>query len=430
MLRVAEKFSHSDTGRQRRANEDSFLERSPLFVIADGMGGAQAGEVASRIAVELFAKELALGGTEDPARVLADRALEANAEIYARAQDDSKRAGMGTTLTSAYVGEHEVSFAHVGDSRGYRFHDGALERLTDDHSLVEELIRQGRLTEEEAEEHPQRSIITRALGPEAEVNVDMLTIDGVDGDIYLLCSDGLTSMVPEAKVEEILRSKGTLPNTGRALIAAANAAGGRDNITVILFRLEEVKGTSPREAKPGRRRSSTRSPDDALPNTRANAPTAGTVRDEMPGAGIAAQTLRDGYYTRPPRQPRTRRIAPRMPVIGSTRSGSPRRRRVRRAGPIVALIAILAVLATGVVLAVQTVYFISTSDNGQVTIYNGVPYTLPGGIRLYTSYFVSGITAAELRSSERTRLFSNELRSQAGASNLVRQLELHEVQGQ
>jgi PPM family protein phosphatase len=427
MLRVAEKFSHSDTGRQRRANEDSFLERSPLFVIADGMGGAQAGEVASRIAVELFANDLGLDGAQEPAKLLADRAVEANAEIYARAQDDSRRAGMGTTLTAAYVGEHEVSFAHVGDSRGYRFHDGALERLTHDHSLVEELIRQGRLTEEEAEEHPQRSIITRALGPEADVNVDMLTIDGVDGDIYLLCSDGLTSMVPEAKVEEIIRSKGTLATAGRALIAAANAAGGRDNITVILFRLEEAKGTPVRAAKPGRRRSSTRSPDDALPPTRANA---ATVRDEMPGAGIEAHTLRDGYYTRPPRQPRTRRIAPRMPVVGSTRSGQPRRRRFRRAGPIIAMLAVVAVIVTGAVLAIQTVYFVSTTANGQVTIFNGVPYTLPGGVRLYTRYFVSGITAAEVSKGERARLFNNELRSQAAASNLVRQLELHEVQGQ
>jgi protein phosphatase len=255
----------------------------------------------------------------------------------------------------------------------------------------------------------------------------MLTIDGVDGDIYLLCSDGLTSMVPEAKVEEILRSKGTLASAGRALIAAANAAGGRDNITVILFRLEEVKGTPARAPKPGRRRSSTRSATDAPPPTRA---TAATVRDEMPGAGIEAQTLRDGYYTRPPRQPRTRRLAPRMPVVGSTRSGQPRRRRFRRAGPIIAILAVLAVIVTGAVLAIQTVYFVSTTANGQVTIYNGVPYALPGGVRLYTPYFVSGITAAELSKGERTRLFNNELRSQAAASNLVRQLELHEVQGQ
>jgi hypothetical protein len=167
-----------------------------------------------------------------------------------------------------------------------------------------------------------------------------------------------------------------------------------------------------------------------LPTTRANAANPATVRDEMPGAGIEAQTLRDGFYTRPPRQPRTRRIAPRMPVVGSTRSGRPRRRRFRRTGPIIALLAVLAVIVTGTVLAIQTVYFVSTSASGQVTIYNGVPYALPGGVRLYTRYFVSGITAAELSKGERRRLFNNELRSQAGASNLVRALELHEVQGQ
>ncbi len=431
MLRVSEKFSHSDTGRQRRANEDSFIERAPLFVVADGMGGAQAGEVASRIAVELFAEDLPLDGAVDPAQVLADRAEAANAEIYARAQDDAKHAGMGTTLTAAYVGEHDVSIAHVGDSRAYRVHDGTLERLTNDHSLVEELIRQGRLTEEEAEEHPQRSIITRALGPESDVDVDMVTLEGADGDVYLLCSDGLTSMVAEAQVGEIIASSRTLAGAGRDLIAAANAAGGRDNITVILFRLEEVAGDTPAAAAaeaavpaPPRR-----APRRATAVTKAT-PVRATVRDEMPGAGIESQTLRDGYYTRPPRSPRTRRIAPRMPVYGSTRAGRGRLRRLGFARTALILTVTLAVLVTCLVIALQAVYFISTDAEGQVAIYNGVPYTLPGGIHLYTEYFVSGITAPELSRFEQARLFNNQLRSQNGATNLVRELELGQVQGQ
>jgi PPM family protein phosphatase len=437
MLRVAEKFSHSDTGRQRRANEDSFLERAPLFVVADGMGGAQAGEVASRIAVELFAAKLAIDPVEDPAARLAERAEQANAEIYARAQDDAKHAGMGTTLTAAYVGPYEVSVAHVGDSRAYRIHDGKLDRLTHDHSLVEELIRQGQLTAEEAEEHPQRSIITRALGPEPEVTVDTVTLDGVDGDIYLLCSDGLTSMVPEARLGEIISENATLARAGRALIAEANAAGGRDNITVILFRLEEVAGGPPRPAEAARPAKpaeplSTPAAADADAPTRpetAQVP-AQTVPEAMPGAGIAPQTLRDGYYTRPPRTPRSRRIAPRMPVVGSTRAGAPRRRYARRLRVTAVLLVVLAIVATGAVLAAQAVYFISTNNTGQVTIYNGLPYSLPDGIHLYTEYFVSGVTEAELSSLERARLFNNELRSQDGAINLVRQLELDEIQGQ
>ena len=421
MLRIAEQFSHSDTGRQRRGNEDAFLDRPPLFVVADGMGGAQGGEVASRIAIEQFADGLVVDDEGDPAERLAGRAEAANAEIYARSQDDAELAGMGTTLTAAYAGPHEISFAHVGDSRAYRFHDGRLERLTHDHSLVEELIRQGRLTEEEAEEHRQRSIITRALGIEPDVDVDMITLDGVDGDVYLLCSDGLTSMLAESEVEQILASSATLGSAGRALIAAANDAGGRDNITVILFRLEETDAEGVREPREPRRRSR------SDPGEPATEPV-GVVRDEVPGAGIAPQTLRDGYYTRPPRV--SRRRAPRMPVVGSKRAGRRRPRRVRRWGVALASITAIAVVAFALLLAAQAVYFIGANSDGQITIYNGLPYTLPGGVRLYTSYFVSGITTAELSSLERHRLFNNELRSQGGASSLVRALELDQVQGQ
>jgi protein phosphatase len=423
MLRVAEQFSHSDTGRQRRGNEDAFLERAPLFVVADGMGGAQGGEVASRIAIELFAEALDIDESADLAEVLAGRAEEANAEIYARAQGDAELTGMGTTLTAAYVGPTEVSFAHVGDSRGYRFHEGHLERLTHDHSLVEELIRQGQLTEEEAEEHPQRSIITRALGPEPEVDVDMITLDGLDGDVYLLCSDGLTSMVTESEVERILAASNTLAAAGKALIAAANKAGGRDNITVILFRLEDVNGSTPHAAAPPRRRSRAAI---GPPTEPLLAP---PIRDEMPGMPVPPQTLRDGYYTRPPRVPRRRRIAPRMPVVGSTRAGRPRRRRAGVAATLAALTAV-AVVAIGLLLAAQAVYFVGADHEGQVTIYNGLPFSLPFGVNLYTEYFVSGVTTAELSSLERKRLFNDQLRSQAGASSLVQALELDRVQGQ
>ena len=238
MLIIAEQFHASDLGRQRQGNEDNYFVRAPLFVVADGMGGAQAGEVASEMAVESFDPELPDGS---PAETLVAVIQDANRRIHERSRADEQAAGMGTTCTAAYVGESEVTIAHVGDSRAYLWRDGELTRLTRDHSLVGELVARGKLTEEQAEAHPQRSVITRALGPEADVQVDVETFGARPGDVYLLCSDGLTSMIHEVGVKPIFESTNGLEHTGRALISAANEAGGRDNITVILFRLDEVE---------------------------------------------------------------------------------------------------------------------------------------------------------------------------------------------
>src|SRR5881275_3559668 len=236
-LSIAETASLTDVGRQRQGNEDSFLEQEPLFAVADGMGGARAGEVASKVAVEKLGSSGDFDGS--PEQHLAEVTKEANREIYRMAQDDSALAGMGTTLTAALVTGREVAIGHVGDSRLYRFRDGELERLTQDHSLVEELVRQGKLTPEEAENHPQRSIITRALGPEPDVEVETYTHAGRAGDVYMICSDGLTGMVPEPEIAEILADSGSLDQAARRLIEEANANGGKDNITAVLFRLGE-----------------------------------------------------------------------------------------------------------------------------------------------------------------------------------------------
>ena len=240
MLRVADYFADSDTGRARRANEDAFYAHAPVFAVADGMGGAQAGEVASRTVVDRLRRGLPDGGS--PEERLALLAEEANDLIHRKAAEDEQRAGMGTTLTAAYVDEDAVSFGHVGDSRAYLFRDDKLQQLTNDHSLVGEMVRRGKLTAEQAEEHPQRSIITRALGPEPVVEVDHMTTFARDGDLFLLCSDGLTSMIGDDAIEAILRAGPDLATAGHALIDAANEAGGRDNITVILFRVEDVGG--------------------------------------------------------------------------------------------------------------------------------------------------------------------------------------------
>src|SRR5215218_8544435 len=239
MLKVVEQAFRTDTGRQRDANEDAYLAESPVFAVADGMGGAQAGEVASRLAAESF--EAVQRGTESPEAYLRAIAKTANARIHRLAEADTSRSGMGTTLTAALVEGEEVGFAHVGDSRAYLFRDGKLKLLTSDHSLVEELRRQGRLTDEQAEGHPQRSIITRALGPEREVDVDTMTQQARPGDIYLLCSDGLTSMVKDDRIKQILGSASSLEAAAGDLVTEANEAGGRDNITVVAFRVEEAE---------------------------------------------------------------------------------------------------------------------------------------------------------------------------------------------
>ena len=202
------------------------------------MGGAQAGEVASRIAADSFeAAERAGDSGEAFLRRLAE---SANERIHGLAQDDSSRSGMGTTLTAALVEGDEVAIAHVGDSRAYVLRDGELRLLTSDHSLVEELRRQGRLTSEQAEDHPQRSIITRALGPEAEVEVDTLTVSARPGDVFLLCSDGLTTMLKDEEIVAALSSGESLSDAATRLVREANEAGGRDNITVVAFRLEQA----------------------------------------------------------------------------------------------------------------------------------------------------------------------------------------------
>src|ERR1700722_18266311 len=242
MLRAAHTISKTDTGRARRENEDSSFARAPLFVVADGMGGAQAGEVASQIAVEVFQGGPPEGGS--PEERLAGCAQVANQRIYEVSRTDDERAGMGTTLTAVYVDDNDLAVAHVGDSRAYLFRDGELGRLTQDHTLVEELLKRGKLTEEQAAEHPQRSIITRALGIDPQVEVDTWTYAARAGDVVLMCSDGLTSMINEEQIAGILEQEPALDRAADRLIDAANEAGGRDNITVVMFRLEEVSGAA------------------------------------------------------------------------------------------------------------------------------------------------------------------------------------------
>jgi protein phosphatase len=199
------------------------------------MGGAQAGEVASGLAVDTLG-ELP-PGEDDVESKLTGAIHEANKRIYDKAQDDRDLAGMGTTLTAAFVHEGKITIGHVGDSRAYRWRDGELAQLTDDHSLVAELERNGKLTAAEARVHPQRSMILRALGIGEEVEVDTYCFTGEAGDVFLLCSDGLSGLVHDQVIGEVLSTAESLDEAGRELVELANLSGGPDNITALLFRL-------------------------------------------------------------------------------------------------------------------------------------------------------------------------------------------------
>ncbi|HEX4930537.1 MAG TPA: Stp1/IreP family PP2C-type Ser/Thr phosphatase [Gaiellaceae bacterium] len=229
----------SDTGRRRRRNEDQFVCMPPLFAVADGMGGAQAGEVASGLAAAVLHEAAPDGNSGERGEERVARLIqEANRRVFQRSSEDESTSGMGTTMTVALVDGDTIAFGHVGDSRAYRVRNEELEQLTDDHSLVGELVRSGRLSPEEAESHPQRSVITRALGTEPDVDVDTFTIEAEPGDIYLICSDGLTDMVSPRDVQALLvANAGDLDAAAQALVDAANAGGGEDNITVVLFRM-------------------------------------------------------------------------------------------------------------------------------------------------------------------------------------------------
>jgi PPM family protein phosphatase len=376
-LVVAEEAHRTDTGRQRHANEDSYFARDPVFAVADGMGGAQAGEVASRIAAGAFEHELA---SEAPAESQLEAIAQlANREIHELAQRDSARAGMGTTLTSALVDEDEVAFGHVGDSRAYVLRDGELKRLTKDHSLVEELRRQGRLTDEEAEEHPQRSIITRALGPEPEVRVDTMTVPAKAGDVFLLCSDGLTTMVSDDEIARILTESRSLRSAVNKLIDAANSGGGRDNITAVAFRLEEE----------------------------------GEVPDE--GATLISRTAETAGLT----SERLRQAADRMRGQGPM----PLPHRRRRALRIAAIVAAIAVVVVGAALLARSVYFLGTDEDGRVALYRGLPYELPLGIDLYSEQFSIGVQASELSPERQEVVTEHKLRSEDDARDIVDDIE-------
>lgn len=241
--------ARSDVGCVRSHNEDSYLVQSPLFCVCDGMGGHAAGEVASSIAVETIAKTAP--HTADPA--LLGAAIEAaNAAVIEAALNGLGKPGMGCTATAAYIEGNTIAIAHVGDSRAYLLHDGTLIRVTRDHSYVEELVDAGEITADEARVHPNRSVITRALGSDPAMYADHFSLNIEEGDRLILCSDGLSSMIPDGEIENIATQSSTAQICTDNLVDAALAAGGSDNCTVVV--VDVVDDGKLREISKRRRR--------------------------------------------------------------------------------------------------------------------------------------------------------------------------------
>jgi serine/threonine protein phosphatase PrpC len=236
----------TDTGLFRERNEDAYLAEDPLFAVADGLGGHLGGEVASRVALERLSEVARGDGPEDgiPER-LRTGMHEANRAVHDRASKDRRLTGMGTTLTAVIAGKDRIFLAHVGDSRAYLFRGGDLRLLTEDHTLVQRMVREGRLTPEQAEIHPQRSVLTRALGIDDQLEVDQTTLETAAGDRLLLCSDGLTGMVEDEEILKILSAHNDPQAASDALVEAANAAGGQDNITTIVLDVLDAEPPPP-----------------------------------------------------------------------------------------------------------------------------------------------------------------------------------------
>ena len=378
MTGLGKSASVTDTGRRRRHNEDAYVCEPPLFAVADGMGGAQAGELASGLAAAALRDETGeLAGGEQR---VDDLIQEANRRVYQRQSEDASASGMGTTMTVALVENGRVAIGHVGDSRAYLVRDRKLEQLTEDHSLVAELVRSGKLSPEEADSHPQRSVITRVLGTDPDVDVDTFSVDTMAGDLFLLCSDGLTSMVDDETILRLVeRNRDDLNAAAKALVRAANKGGGEDNITVIFFEIADAGATDETERTV------------TLP----------AVEDDD------ADTL-DEHSGVPP-----------IAVEKRDEDGHAGRR------ALFALLALLLIVAAcGVaVWGLWRSHFVGAESDGHVVVYQGLPWNVVGNVKLYRPVYVSPLIAAQLSQPERKKLFDHSLRSEDSARAEVRRYE-------
>jgi serine/threonine protein phosphatase PrpC len=348
----------TDVGRVRERNEDGFLTREPLFAVADGMGGHRGGSVASKLALEVLSQ---MGGdsmTGDGAALgLAEMVTRANEAVLDAASEQPKLTGMGTTLTAIVVQPGRLHLAHVGDSRAYLLRDGALRQLTEDHSLVQRMVKEGKLTPEEAEVHPHRSVLTRALGVEPELEVDKETIDVQPGDRLLLCSDGLTTMVSEKEIQTFLAEHDNPQAAAEALVEAANQAGGVDNITAVVLHVLDGNDAASDEASRAEERATT------------PAAVGGTGSGSEEEAAGVATAVRGPFA-----EPASATSSP------ATQVGKPERRRRRPLRILIWLVVVAAILGAGLMSARAYVFsqWYVGLEGERVALFQGMPVEVLG----------------------------------------------------
>jgi PPM family protein phosphatase len=394
----------TDVGRVREGNEDAYLVADSVFAVADGMGGHLAGEIASAKALEPV-EELdgkVYADAEEAFRALRGAVVEANATVSQMAEDEPLYRGMGTTLTAVLVEGRRLHVAHVGDSRAYLLRDGTFSQLTDDHTLVQHLIDEGQITREEAATHPQRSIITRAIGVARDVDVDSMTLDLQPGDQILLCSDGLTGVVSDGAIEAALRNDDDERTVITDLIEQANEGGGPDNITVVVLRYDPDGPGDPSNTTRGG------SAAEAGTTERGEGPlVAINTRDDAGGADWAGRL---GNYGALGRGGTGRGID--AEADGDGRGGWLGRATAITGG----VILLLALLGLGGWFLVSQQYYVGL-DGDQVVIYRGVDATI-GPLELariaertqlgveevpawYRAALEAGVTAADLNDARR-----------------------------
>jgi serine/threonine protein phosphatase PrpC len=342
----------SDVGLIRTANEDAYLIKHPLFVVADGMGGHLAGDVASSTAIrtiEVHSSEASADDLSTLTRIVRD----ANREIWQKAQGDASLRGMGTTCTLLLLHDLHGHIAHVGDSRAYRLRAGHLEQLTDDHTLVARLVKEGKLSVEDAQHHPQRSIITRALGVDLDVSVDLVSVELEAGDRLLLCSDGLSSMIDTDSIKDVLSNEAGAQAAADLLVALANDAGGEDNITVLIVDLTD-NGAAQAGA------------DDV---------------GEAPAPPEAPEP--------PARHDTPAELPPEVRVRSSHRGW------LRRLLGLGLLVAVVGGSVWAVDYTLDHSWFVGVNGDGLVTIYRGIPETI-GGLSFKAPHEVTDVSLADL----------------------------------